>query len=63
MTHEHTPPPPPAARDTDRPEASPKPKRAWSKPTLKRMTYVHAVAGGPHQVDAGGEWIKYNPTS
>ena len=45
MPHDH---PPPPARETDRPEASAKPKRAWSKPTIKKMSYVNVVTSGPH---------------
>ena len=54
---------PPPARDTDHPEASPRPKRAWSKPTLKKMSYVYIVASGPHVIHAPGEHPQYVPSS
>ena len=57
------PPPPPPARDTDRPEASPKSKRAWTKPTIKKMSYVYLVASGPLHIDASLEKVKYVPSS
>ena len=62
MTPPPPPPPPPPPRDTDRPEASSRPKRAWTKPTLKKMSYVYMVASGPHLID-GEEKVKYVPTS
>ena len=42
-----TPPPP----NTERLKTSAKPKRAWSKPTLRRMRYVEVVGGGTHYTD------------
>ena len=53
---------PPPARETDRPEASAEPKRAWSKPRIKRMTYVNIVASGPHAID-NESGVKYRPPS
>ena len=55
-------PPPPRARETDRPEASAKPKRAWSKPVIKKMSYLNVVASGPH-ITGNDEKIKYRPSS
>ena len=56
--------PPPPARETD-PEASAKPKRAWSKPVIKKMTYVYVTASGPILVDqvTPTELPNYTPTS
>ena len=54
-----TPPPP---RETDRPEASVKPKRAWSKPTIKNMSYATVVASGPQVHSATVERPAYRPS-
>ena len=54
--------PPSSPRDTDR-EASPKAKRAWTKPTIKKMSYVYLVASGPLHIDASLEKVKYVPSS
>ena len=59
MPHEY----PPPAQDTDRPEAPAKPKRAWSKPTIRKMSYVNVVSSGPHQVDIDEEKVRYTPGS
>ena len=61
MPHEY--PPPPPAQDTDRPEAPAKPKPAWSKPTIMKMSYVNVVASGPNPIDTDEEKPKYYPTS
>ena len=53
------PPPPP---NTERLKASAKPKRAWSKPTLRRMRYVDVVGGGTHWTDNKEQAI-YSPTN
>ena len=53
------PPPPPPAQDTDHPEAPAKPKPAWSKPTIMKMSYVNVVASGSHLIDADEERVKY----
>ena len=63
MPHEYPPPPPPPAQDTDRPKATAKPKRAWSKPTIRKMSYVNVVSSGPHQIDTDEEKARYNPAS
>lgn len=54
-----TPPPPP--RETDRPEASAKPKRAWSKPPIKNMSYATVIANGPQVHSATVERPAYRP--
>ena len=56
--------PPPAPRETD-PEASAEPKRAWSKPVIKKMTYVYVTASGPILTDQATptELPRYTPTS
>ena len=58
MPHEY-----PPAQDTDHPEAPAKPKPAWSKPTIRKMSYVNVVSSGPHQVDIDEEKTRYNPGS
>ena len=52
-------PPPP---NVERLKASVKPKRAWSKPTLRRMRYVDVVKGGSHYLDHQ-ENANYSPTT
>ena len=55
--------PPARPQEADRPEASAKPKRAWSKPEIKRMAYTNLVASGPDPRDINEEHTKYRPTS
>ena len=59
----HDAPPLPPAWEADRPEAPAKPKRAWSKPAIKKMPYVNVVASGPTPRDISMEHTKYRPTS
>ena len=43
---QHESPPPPRETDDQRPSA--KAKRAWSKPTVRKMTYVNIAGNGPN---------------
>lgn len=53
----------PPAWEADRPEAPAKPKRAWSKPTIKNMSYVTVIASGPQVHTANIERPAYRPPS
>ena len=58
------PPPPPPPRETDdqrRPSA--KAKRAWSKPTVRKMTYVNIAGSGPTAAPGSPEDPKYRDTT
>ena len=51
-------------RDTDHAKAPAKPKRSWSKPTIRKMSYVNVVASGPHVLPhTDDEYPKYRPSS
>ena len=43
-------------------KAPARPKRVWSKPTSRRMTYVDVTESGPHAIGIY-EKPKYRPSS
>ena len=57
---QHDSPPP---QETGRPETSAKPRRTWSKPSIRKMSYVRAVADGTTQEDVDSEANIYIPTA
>ncbi len=50
-------PPPPRETDDQRPSA--KVKRAWSKPTVRKMTYANIAGSGPKAAPGSPEDPKY----
>ena len=58
------PPPPPPPQETDDPKAPVKAKRAWSKPVIRRMSYINVTISGPDvQAPDTEERAKYRPAS
>ena len=57
---QHDSPPP---QEAGRPETSAKPRRTWSKPSIRKMSYVRIVASGPIVQDLDSERTNYTPTS
>ena len=58
------PPPPPPPQETDDLKAPVKAKRPWSKPVIRRMSYIDVTITGPNVVHANAEErAKYQPGS
>ena len=56
MQHETPPPPPLPPQQTDDLEKAPvKAKRAWSKPVVRRMSYIDMTVSGPHVLSPNAE--------
>ena len=60
MQHEAPPPP----QETDDLKVPVKAKRPWSKPVVRRMSYIDVTITGPHVLGPNAEErAKYRPSS